>query len=225
MRTRIAVILAVCAALAVAGGTVFAQTKTGMASGAHDLRAVGNTGDYCKTCHVAHGSSTTNFGLIWNHSLSTATYSVWNTIDMPDYKGGPTSVLSSTGSSSLCLSCHDGTVARNVLISNAGAADTTYDAGLLTGNASLTADLKNDHPVGFVYATSVTAKNAQSAGNLATATVVTTTGGLKLFGATADTGTMECGTCHDVHGAWSLTVRDFLRKQNTASALCITCHL
>lgn len=223
MRMKLAVVLVALAAVVVAGGTLYAQGKTGMATGPHDLRASGNTGDYCKTCHVPHASSTTNLGLLWNHTLSSATYQVWNTTDMPDYRGGTTTVSSSTGSSSVCLSCHDGTVARNVLISNNNTADTAYDSGLLSGNDNLGTDLRNDHPVGFVYATSVTAKNAQAPGNLATATVVTTTGGLKLFGATADTGTVECGTCHNVHAP--STVSNLLRKENTASALCVTCHL
>jgi predicted CXXCH cytochrome family protein len=216
MRVKIAVILAVCAALAVAGGTLFAQGKAAMVTGKHDLRATGNTGDYCKTCHVAHASSSTNLGLLWNHTLSTATYSVWNTQDMPDYKGGATTVLSSSGSSSLCLSCHDGTVGRNVLISNGNTADGAFEAGALGGNDNLGTDLRNDHPVGFVYNTSYT---ANTTGYAVPANVVTA--GLRLFGTSATTGKVECGTCHDPHA----NVASFLRIANTGSALCTTCHL
>ena len=222
MRTRIAIILAVCAALAVAGGTAFAQTKAGMATGPHDLRAGTNaTGDWCKACHTPHNSSSTNLGLLWNHGASSATYTVW-TPATGDFKGGTAAVDGTTPSGS-CLSCHDGTVALNALYSSGSVGppqttglNTGYTAGTLSGTAKLDTELRNDHPVGFSYATSYGAKPT---GTLAADTAVTGAG-LKLFGVNKH---MECGTCHDPHGSWA-TGQYLLRLQNTNSTLCLTCH-
>jgi len=104
-----------------------------------------------------------------------------------------------------CLVCHNP--------NGAGAAfPTAYDFSAF----ALGTDLRNDHPVGFVYNTSYT---ANATGYAAPANVVTA--GLRLFGTSATTGKVECGTCHDPHK----NVASFLRIVNTGSALCTTCHL
>jgi predicted CXXCH cytochrome family protein len=209
MRTR--VFIFVLAAILCVGGTAFAQNKALMANGDHDLRVkpANASGDWCKACHTPHRASASALGLLWNHTLtSTPTFSVWNTTTMPDYKGGSATVTSTT-SSGLCLSCHDGTVALNSLVTGT---DAGFITGTLSGNANLGTDLQNDHPVGFSYTTSLGAKPT---GTLAAVTTVEAT--LRLFGTAKN---MECGSCHDPH----TNTTKFLRIANTNSALCLTCH-
>lgn len=63
----------------------------------------------CAFCHTPHRAIMTS--LLWNHTLSTATFT-WADADRT--VGGtmlPTNIASWKGSSKLCLSCHDGSVA------------------------------------------------------------------------------------------------------------------
>ena len=75
-------------------------------------------------------------------------------------------------------------------------------------------DLSDDHPISFTYDAAL----ATADGELATPSGGTV-GTLPLFGASSDQ--MECATCHDVHDD---TNGNFLLMDNTASALCLTCH-
>jgi len=131
--------------------------------------------------------------------------------------------------SASCLSCHDGTVAVGSIYNNGANAPigaftgtvsgTTFTAGglMAAGNpASVGTNLGSDHPIAIVY------PNLGNAG-YRTATVVTganAAGGLKLYGTTFQ---VECASCHAVHD--NTTAPPFLRKLNSASALCTTCHI
>lgn len=116
-----------------------------------------------------------------------------------------------------------------------------------TGIANLGRDLSNDHPIGIQYcgggyttasATGVCADadfNAPSSGliggttrvfwvNTDADTTTRTKADLTLynrdFGAGGVGPSVECASCHDPH----TTTVTFLRKQNTGSALCLSCH-
>ena len=64
----------------------------------------------CVFCHTPHGG-TAGITPLWNRTLSSATYTVYTSasLDAEDIKGGP--LDQPGGSSKLCLSCHDGTLA------------------------------------------------------------------------------------------------------------------
>jgi predicted CXXCH cytochrome family protein len=116
------------------------------------------------------------------------------------------------GSSKLCLSCHDGTVA----VDNYGGQ--TGGAEFVAGNELIGTDLANDHPVSFTYDAAL----ATADGDLSDPT--TTNSGLGGT-ITADMligGKMQCASCHDVHDSFGLAY--LLKKSNAASALCLTCH-
>ena len=89
----------------------------------------------------------------------------------------------------------------------------------MTGAAKLTSDFSNDHPVSFAYTTTLATADG---GLVAPSSLakVDAAGLLPLYGGT---GMLECATCHNVHGGTS--PGKLLRLANTASALCITCHI
>jgi predicted CXXCH cytochrome family protein len=115
-----------------------------------------------------------------------------------------------TGSTKLCLSCHDGTVAIGSSI-NYGtfAMSGVNGAGQLTGASVIGTDLRDDHPVSFVPNTS--------------AEIVVPPAGspVKLD----SSGQVQCRTCHDPHRMdIDTTTLKFLVVNNSASGLCLTCH-
>ena len=64
----------------------------------------------CNFCHTPHRAIQTS--LLWNHTLPTSAVYTWTDADKT--VGGttlPTNIASWKGSTKLCLSCHDGTVA------------------------------------------------------------------------------------------------------------------
>ncbi|NOX85832.1 MAG: cytochrome c3 family protein [Chlorobi bacterium] len=165
------------------------------------------SGEICIVCHTPHHAdiSVTDAPL-WNHQLSTATYTVYSSSTLDATVGQP------DGISKLCLSCHDGTVA----LDNFGGK--TNGTTFISGDELLGTDLSDDHPISFVYDATL----ASTDGGLYDPT--TTNSGL---GGTIDAdmlfGTkLECASCHDVHNGSG--VAKLLVKSNAASALCLTCH-
>ena len=196
--------------LIVAVMLVFAGVGYAQISGTdHDFSSAGwnSGGEICEPCHTPHNAKTaaTNAPL-WNHQITSATFTLYSGYDLDATMGQP------DGSSKLCLSCHDGTVA----LENFG--DVTNGSNYITGDALLGTDLSDDHPVSFVY----NAALATSDGELHDPT--NTNSGL---GSTIDADMLDsndklqCASCHDPHDN---TNSPFLIKTNAASALCLTCH-
>ena len=109
---------------------------------AHDFGQFGwAKNQVCLPCHTAHNAIVKDAngvhvgGPLWNHTLSTATYTLY--IDEATGQGVTGKVDTN---SALCLSCHDGTVAVD---SFGGGAGTQQLTGGLVGT-----DLSNDHPIG-----------------------------------------------------------------------------
>ncbi len=172
-------------------------------SGPGEVRAT-TEGDICIFCHAPH--SKTGQSPLWNHELSSASYTPYKSSTLKATVGQP------TGSSKLCLSCHDGTVALGMVRSRSTPIQMRTPSGLLPiGRGRMGTDLSGHHPISFTYDN----------------TLVTTKGELR------DPATlnqqvrldhdkqMQCTSCHDPH-------RDqygkFLVKDNKASALCLDCH-
>ena len=190
----------------------------------HDLRGdpggtAAGTGEICVVCHTPH-TAMAGEPLLWNHEMSTATYTMYasGTID-GTIAGSP------NGTSKLCLACHDGTVA----IDNYGG---TTGAGTLISTYSaayeIDPDMSDTHPISIEWPAPGADAELIEADN-----IFVTLGNSGSIRANLDdvdgdgTGeTMQCSTCHDVHdsetdaGATSL-----LRVNNAASAFCLTCHL
>ena len=199
-------------ALALTFQLASAGTITGSA---HDFSSDSwSGGQICVACHAPHNTSTAvTAAPLWNHALSTQTYTLYSTSTLNSTPGQP------AGVSKLCLSCHDGTVAVN---SFGGATGSTF----VTGNENLGIDLSNDHPIGITYdAALVTADGALNP----TSTAVTIGSGGKTRVGTIATnmlyaGKLECSSCHDVHNTFTAASTKLLKVTSAASALCTTCH-
>jgi len=176
---------------------------------AHDLSAEtwNAEGEICIVCHTPHDAIEPTEGPLWNHDVSSATFTVYIS---------PTGTLDATlgqptGASLLCMSCHDGTVA---LDSYGGATGTNFAT---TGNGLVGTDLTDDHPISFTYNTAL----ATTDGELFDPSSATTSLGGTIDDDLLIGGQMECSSCHDVHGTGNAYL---LHIPNTASALCLTCH-
>jgi predicted CXXCH cytochrome family protein len=236
------------AALAVllSASSAFAQST--VAFGPHDLSAgsgIRNTdgsinGQTCVFCHTPHMGSVSV--PLWNRSSATTTYQVYTSSTMDAL--GPTSAAVQSSVSGACMSCHDGSIAVDVLTNLAGAAHVasiaftrqatskaTYsNSGTGTGNIMsggapfLGTDLRNDHPITIIYETARAATPAEFVTQTITGTKISvgTTNPLPLYGSSTATATVECASCHNPHNNANGM---FLRKSNAGSAMCLTCHI
>lgn len=165
------------------------------------------TGEICAPCHTPHDADLNVPGApLWNHQVTTATFQLYSS---PSFDGAST-IGQPSGTSKLCLSCHDGTVA---LDNFGGFTGGTHYARLQIGT-----DLRGSHPISFTYDT------ALADTDMGLYNPVTKGSGL---GGTIHVdllheGKLECSSCHNVHnesGADYLLV-----KSNAGSSLCLTCH-
>ena len=172
---------------------VIAVTVTGSP---HDLSASAG-GDACAFCHTPH---VTSRSVLWDQTLSPTVYKIYASSSLDAVVGQP------TGSSKMCLSCHDGTVAS-------GFTGTLRPGGAFVGpgEANLGTDLSDDHPISFAYTDALVAKDPQ----LRPASTLPET--LKLDGDNE----LQCTTCHDAHDN---QFGDFLTMSNQRSRMCVSCH-
>lgn len=179
---------------------------------AHDFSSYAwSGGEICRPCHTPHFANTAA-GRLWNHTLSTATYTL--------FEGETGTSDDLDRESRLCMSCHDGTVA---LDSFGGTTGTNF----IPGGANVGTDLTDDHPIGkdAVYPTTTSTRfNPQNASHQ----VVSTWGTLRLkswteTGSTTEQWVVGCRTCHNVHNAGNFT--HMMNFSNQASHLCLTCHI
>lgn len=182
----------------------------------------------CVFCHTPHGASTTAKPL-WNRkaagdALYSQSYVLYdsNTLDAKQVQG---SLSQPGGSSKLCLSCHDGTVAVgnvNVLngLDKSGQAKTTSviattggttmptGSGATTGfTRNLGTDLTNDHPISISFNDALADRDGELRKPSLNSTLIgvrTTSSKPKLkLEQTGDAGDnlaqVQCATCHDPH--------------------------
>ena len=183
----------------------------GIAQSAHNLSVSGPGGiraqsetDICIFCHASHVSRGT-VGM-WNRRASAATYTPYSSSTAIAQPGQP------TGSSVLCLSCHDGTIALGEAINRANAIVMSGGASAIPpGRARTGTDLRFHHPISFQYTASLAAQNDELA------MPGTFDSRLKLDG----NGELQCTTCHTAHDN---TYGAFLVKPNIGSQMCTECH-
>lgn len=158
----------------------------------------------CIFCHVSHHSLPV--APLWNRNSSGAVYTPYTSSTAVATMGQP------TGSSLLCLSCHDGTIALGEVVNggpiqmNGGTTTMPAGPGLIGTN------LSDDHPISFVFSSTISTQR----GELVDPS--TLTGAVKLD----STGQLQCTTCHDPHKD---DFGKFLVMDNRASALCEICHV
>ena len=114
----------------------------------------------CVFCHTPHAANMDAPSPLWNRALSSQTYTPYtsNSLDAQTIFGA---LSQPGGSSKLCLSCHDGTMALGTVGVLGGQTNVTVEgltgtmptgAGATTGfTRNLGIDLRNDHPISFTY--------------------------------------------------------------------------
>lgn len=185
-------------------GTSIVRTKHNLsASGPGNFRAQSD-GDVCIFCHAPHkGRLQTP---LWNRDDSTTSYL---TYESTTFKG---TVAQPNGTTKLCLSCHDGTIALGHVVSlSTPIAMQPGREFLQAGPAFLGASLRDDHPVSFPYDTSRGGSGAEYLPPMSITPPVHLD----------ENGLVQCTSCHDPHNNQH---GDFLHTSNLRSALCLSCH-
>jgi len=162
--------------------------------------ATGAESQVCVFCHLPHNAKTT--GPLWNRDQPAGAYTPYTSSTRKIASPGQP-----TGTSLLCLSCHDGTIALGKISSRTTAIAMTGRNNFLAGDAGyLGTDLSDDHPVSFLYANV-----------LSNSEIRTPTGSVKLDAS----GQMQCTACHNPHDNAN---GKFLTVSNLQGALCVVCH-
>jgi len=185
-------------------GTVVSTKHNLSVSGPGVVRATAET-EVCVFCHTPH-SAVPNSPL-WNRRDPGSNYTPYTSTTAVAAPGQP------TGSSILCLSCHDGTIALGEILSQSD--PITMSGGVTTmpsGPGRLGTDLSDDHPISFVYSATL----ASQAGELVNPGSLT--GPVRLDAS----GQLQCTACHNAH---ENLYGKFLVMSNRGGALCSTCHI
>ena len=178
-----------------------------IAGSRHDFSASGwSGGKICLPCHTPHGADRTLPGMpLWNHEVSSATYTVYSSSTLNATPGQP------SAQSKLCLSCHDGTVAVDSFGGNTG-------THMIPEGRNLGTDLSTSHPISFTFDAAL----AEEDGELHDPSTAQSGVGGTIAEDLLFDDKVECASCHDVHDKG--TGDYLLRKSNDGSALCLTCH-
>ena len=188
-----------------------ASSKTALVGSQHDLTATGGgpvksaVGDTCIFCHAPH-NVIPNVTPLWDHTLSSQSYTTYSS---STYGSG--AQTPAAGSSKLCLSCHDGTVAVGMTV----AQGLITTSGSMAAEDILGADLSRSHPVSMTPV-----DDGSLAATLFASPASTRDPAVKLVA-----GKVECTTCHDPHAPRNDPVTPmFLARSNSNGALCLACH-
>jgi predicted CXXCH cytochrome family protein len=171
-------------------------------TGPGSIRATTET-EVCIFCHTPHNSKPSS--PLWNRNDPGVTYILYNSSTVQAVPGQP------DGSSILCLSCHDGTIALGNVLSRVP--DISFSVGVTempVGKSNLTTDLSDDHPISFHYNSAL----ASADGQLKDPAAIS-------YPVTLENEKVQCTSCHDPH---KNLYSDFLVATTQFSALCFKCH-
>jgi hypothetical protein len=184
--------------------------------GMHNLNPASGASVYsqgalgCTFCHAPHSGLGANTPL-WNQTLSKATYTPYTSTTYIE-QGNPQPTLGVT--SSLCLSCHDGTVA----VGQSAAYGTLPVTGSMNSVDSFGTNLSGSHPFSLILP-------MKDASNLVASLVsqgktADPTGAVKLIN-----GNIECTSCHNPHVQGTDRIaQNFLVRDSSSGQMCLACH-
>lgn len=219
------------AAAAVLATVAASPLSAAIAGSDHDL-STATTPEICAFCHTPHFANTNVAGPLWNRYVDLSkVYTLYSSGTMDTTPTAP----NASSPSILCLGCHDGTLGtatvnsfvggdKHDLVNGPGPGEipdtTSYPNcrnchGEVYGDPPtvwLGTDLSNDHPIGMIYPTP-----AQDVDFHIPPSVTEGWSDVPL-----SNGRVECTSCHAVHDP---TIMPFLRKPNSGSGLCLTCHI
>lgn len=177
-------------------------------SGASIYQTSGATG--CAFCHPPH-SGLGGVSPLWNQQYSKAVYSTYNSSTYHQ-TGNTQPPLGVT--SSLCLSCHDGTVAvgTNQAYGKAGM------SGAWAQGDSFGRDLSSSHPFSLVLPMHDTVDLVSTL--VSSGKTNDPLGKVKLIN-----GNIECTSCHDPHVQdTDVIAQEFLVRDSSNGQMCLACH-
>ncbi len=188
------------------------RAQTSIVNTPHNL-SVSGPGPYksltetriCIFCHAPHGARIQ--APLWNRNDPVTNYLPYQSTTMT-----PGIVSQPNGTTKLCLSCHDGTIALGSVVSLGSEIQMASGRRYLnTGGGFLGINLQDDHPVSFSYAAS---KGGGGKGfrlpSMITPPVLLD-----------PQGRVQCTSCHDPHKDMHGM---FLRTTRRDSRLCLSCH-
>ena len=203
--------------LPVTVGCAVAQGHPGDTLGMHNLTPGSGASIYaqsgsigCTFCHAPH-SGLGGVTPLWNQQLSNAQYTPYSSTTYHE-TGNTQPPLGVT--SSLCLSCHDGTVA----VGQSAAYGKIQTTGNWVNGDSFGQNLGGSHPFSLVTP-------IKDAANLVASLVsqgktADPTGKVKLV-----KGNVECTSCHDPHvQATDPIAQQFLVRDSSNGQMCLACH-
>lgn len=186
-------------------------------TGPGEIRSLTET-EICKFCHIPHSAVLEE--PLWGHRLSDQQYTMPRSPSV-----GPRVQLGGQpdGTSRLCLSCHDGTVALGDVAGQAGAIPMTGTQRLSQGRPGfLGTDLSGSHPISFVVPDGEPADAAERDMGLRPLAAIHSDPDVELDGQ----GKMQCTTCHDAHADRYHRPGEVPRfwVKATVAEVCLTCH-
>lgn len=207
----------------------------------------GASSEICMFCHTPFGGEPSLTSPLWSRNEPSAAYNTYNSLGTSGQQGAAAPIGSV---SILCLSCHDGVQAMNVMINSGG--DTNVSNGPIVSRESA-----SDHPFGIQYGGGALSQNGppQSPGAYSSSLMrdktfnsaqMTLLNGQPVWWVDTELGNLgvrdktdmqlytrsdvtfaggpvpfvECASCHDPHSAKPI----FLRLANSQSAVCKACH-
>jgi predicted CXXCH cytochrome family protein len=177
----------------------------GIRGSAHDFSSrAWSGGQVCIVCHAPHATNVAVNAPLWNRSLSTLTYISYSSTTLNATVGQP------DGTSKLCLGCHDGTIAMD---SFGG-----YTGGARKMSDSFGSDLRDHHPISFVFDSTLAAANTRLRDP---ATALTLLGGT-IAKDLLSGGKVQCTSCHDAHDQYGNS--KLFKITDDGDALCLACH-
>ena len=190
--------------------------KADVVGSAHDFSVNGwSGGKICLPCHAPHNTNTNITAPLWNHEMSTATYTLYQSPTLSGPIDQPGSI------SKLCLSCHDGTVA---LDSFGGATGSVT----ISGDRNIGTDLTDDHPIGVTWYHQTIDNDTPSSHCMrchVDIPIASRDMPLPFFEDDVDRARLECATCHEPHNNVPDGNEKMLRISiKSGSGLCLHCH-
>ncbi len=155
----------------------FSATAVGRTTGQPPARNVvaNSQSEVCVFCHTPHAANATAPSPLWNRELGGTAYTPYtsSTLDAEVIRGQ--ALEQPGGSSKLCLSCHDGTLAIGNVNVQAGQTDVSFSMSGTAGDGSMPAgqgattgftrdlgtDLTNDHPISVTFNTALANRDGE----------------------------------------------------------------
>ena len=216
MNRILSLVFIVMAALTLAETFLAAQTPTADVLGMHNFTQGSGASAYtngslgCTFCHAPH-SGLGAVSPLWNQKLSQATYTPYTSSTYVE-QGNTQPTLGVT--SSLCLSCHDGTVGVGQSYVYGAIPVTGSLSGMDTFNTTLT----GSHP----FSLRLPLKDAPNlvASLVSKGITADPTGAVKLIN-----GDIECTSCHTAHiQNIDKIAQNFLVRDSSNGQMCLACH-